>query len=141
MWNTVVISQLMLHSLWASCFCVSREKKEGFHFGELNKEAEKGLSFPNFFWNGKIIKPFALRPTIHHTSESYFYHVRRVLYSTSPKALVLCRGADVESCAYIKLYRIALIHSMPVLRSYRNLSTDLPRKSFDWLLYEGNTGT
>ena len=122
-------------------FLCFKGKKEGFHFGELNKEAEKGLSFPNFFWNGKIIKPFALRPTIHYTSESYFYHVRRVLYSTSPKALVLCRGADVESCAYIKLYRIALIHSMPVLRSYRNLSTDLPRKSFDWLLYEGNTGT
>ena len=29
---------------------------------------------------------------------------------------------------------------MPVLPSYRNHSVDLHNKSFDWFLYEGNTG-
>ena len=29
---------------------------------------------------------------------------------------------------------------MPVLASYRNQSIDLPFKSNDWFLYEGNTG-
>ena len=29
---------------------------------------------------------------------------------------------------------------MPVLPIYRNQSIDLHSKSFDWFLYEGNTG-
>ena len=34
-----------------------------------------------------------------------------------------------------------LTHWMPVLPSYRNKSINLHRKSVDWFLYEGNTGT
>ena len=33
------------------------------------------------------------------------------------------------------------LHEVPVLPSYRNQSIDLIRKSIDWFLYEGNTGT
>ena len=33
-----------------------------------------------------------------------------------------------------------LTHLVPVLLSYRNLSTDLLCKSNDWFLFEGNTG-
>ena len=36
---------------------------------------------------------------------------------------------------------LMLMHSVPVLPSYKNQSIDLHSKSVDWFLYEGNTGT